>query len=196
MRTTAIRTAILVLLLAGALPATAAANATSDRIYSDCEHSASGNLTGTYTKAQLRAALQSMPGDVAEYSGCSDAINQALLAGGHHGSGPGGGTGGGVGGGGSGTGGSSASGGAGGGAAAATGGGTSGANGPLAHASGSQAPVTLAGSPVQPGIVPSIGKDSSALPTPLTVLLVLLGAGAIALGATTLGRRVIARRRV
>jgi hypothetical protein len=195
MRTTAIRTAILVLLLACALPAAALASATSDRIYRDCEHSASGSLTGTYTKAQLRAALQNMPGDVAEYSGCSDAINQALLAGGHRGSGSGGGNGSGNAGDGTAGGGFSA-GGSGAGAATPAGGGSAGANGPVAHASGSKAPVTLAGSPVQPGIVPSIGKDSSALPAPLIVLLVLLGAGALALGTTTLGRRVIARRRV
>jgi hypothetical protein len=195
MRTTTIRTALLALLLACSLPAAAGASGTSDRIYSDCEHSASGNLTGHYTNAQLRAALRNPPGDVAEYSGCSDAIQQALLAGERHGGS--GGTGAGAGGGG-GTGGSSPVGGTAG--ASASGGGTgsgaaAGAGAPVAHASGSKAPVQLAGGTVEPGVVPSIGKDSSALPTPLKALLILLGAGAAALGASTLGRRVIARRR-
>jgi hypothetical protein len=195
MPATTLRTAILALLLACALPAVAAANATSDRIYRDCEHSASGNLTGTYTKAQLRAALNNLPGDVAEYSGCYDAIHQALLAGGHGGSGAGGtgagGPGGAGGGGGAAGGGAAGTGAPGSGTGASTGSGAVG--GP--HASGSQAPVTLAGSPVRPGVVPALGKDASSLPTPLLVLLILLGAGAVALGGTTVGRRVIARRR-
>jgi hypothetical protein len=51
----------------------------TDVIIRDCEHSASGLLTGTYTRAQLIAARNNLPGDVAEYSGCYDAINQALV---------------------------------------------------------------------------------------------------------------------
>ncbi len=195
MRTTTIRTAILVLLLVCGLPAVAAANASTDRIYTDCEHSASGNQTGSYTKAQLNTALENPPGDVSEYSGCYDAIKQALLAGKHSSNGGGNGSGA-PGGGSAGAGGGSQSGGTGADARAAGAGGTAGSSAPpTAHASGSKQPVQLAGSSVQPGVVPTLGKDSSALPTPLIVFLVLLGAGAVALGATEIGRRVLARRR-
>jgi hypothetical protein len=176
---------LLVAALACALPATAAANAKSDEIYQDCEHSPTGALTGTYTPAQLRRALNEIPGDVQEYSGCYDAIKQALLA-----SGRGGGGGNGVGTGGSGIGGGAGGGGAGAGGTAGGGG----YNGPL-HI-GTQAPVQLPGGRVvRPGVVPSIGRDARTLPTPLIVFLALLAAGLLVPASTTLGRRVVARRR-
>ncbi len=188
------RLTILLTLLAVlcALPAAAFANA-SDRIYYDCEHSATGLLRGNYTKAELNAALRNPPGDVNEYSGCHDAISQALLAGGsHHGSTGGGGAGGG-GAGGSGTTHNGTKG----------GGTSSGGSDPIAHATnapsaqhvGTKAPVQLAGSTIQPGAIPAFGRSGHTLPTPLIVFLVLLGVGALLGASTTIGRRVVARRR-
>jgi hypothetical protein len=192
MRTT-FRTAILAMALALALPGAATASSADDRIYRDCEHSPTGYLTGSYTKAQLRDALRNIPSDVAEYSGCHDAIRQALLDGGRGAGGAGGTGGGGPGAGGIGANGGSGIGGAGTPGSAAGGAPGSGATGP--PATGSKAPVKLAGEAVEPGVVPSLGKDPSTLPTPLLVLLILLGAGVLALATTTLGRRVVARRR-
>jgi hypothetical protein len=181
-----------------ALPAASAhANASDDRIVEDCQTSATGLLTGSYTKAQLNHALRNLPSDVAEYSGCYDAIRQAMTAGAH-----GGGTGGDQ------TGGSGDTGGTGGGGSTGTGGttGGTGASGagaapdPQAVAAakpppGAEEPVQLAGAEIAPGALPEIGRDSHALPAPLLVLLVLLGVAALAAGALTIGRRVVARRR-
>jgi len=182
---------ILVAALACGLPATAAANATSDKIYADCEHSPTGALTGHYTTSQLQHALDNIPGDVQEYSACYDAIKQALLAGGHGGTGSGpngGGIGSNGGGAGSGANGVGTDGSAGGGSAG-------GYSGPM-HV-GTKAPVQLpgGGGAVRPGAVPSIGRDAHTLPTPLIAFLVLLAAGVLVPTSTTLGRRVIARRR-
>ena len=44
----------------------------------DCN--AHGQLTKTYTVAQLRAALATLPADLAEYSNCHDVIQRALLS--------------------------------------------------------------------------------------------------------------------
>jgi hypothetical protein len=59
----------------------------------DCN--AHGQLTKTYSVAQLRAALATLPADLAEYSNCHDVIQRALLAevkGLHPGTGSGGGS--------------------------------------------------------------------------------------------------------
>jgi hypothetical protein len=184
---------ILVAALACALPATAAADATSDRIYYDCEHSPTGALTGHYSHAQLRRALDNIPGDVQEYSGCYDAINQALLAGGRSGGGSGP-NGGGIGSSGGGAGSGPNSGALGTGADGNGAGAAGGYSGPV-HV-GTKAPVQLpGGGVVRPGVVPSIGRDAHTLPTPLIAFLVLLAAGVLLPASTTLGRRVIARRR-
>ena len=64
--------------LAGGLVATAPASAYNvSAIYKACE--TSGKLTGHYSRAELQAALNQMPSEVAEYSSCSDLIQQALL---------------------------------------------------------------------------------------------------------------------
>jgi len=176
-----------------ALPAASArANASDDRIVQDCQHSSTGSLTGTYTKAQLSHALHNLPGDVLEYSGCYDAINQALLATAarHGGSG-----------GNSSSGGTSA-GGLGGGAGA----GTPGTDGSVPGGAGTTVPsappppdaarpLKLAGTSIAPGTLPVIGRDSHRLPTALVVLLALLGAAAATAAAMTIGRRVVAARR-
>lgn len=44
----------------------------------DCD--AHGRLTHHYTAAQLRAALATMPADIAQYTNCPNVINQALLS--------------------------------------------------------------------------------------------------------------------
>lgn len=193
MRTPTLTALVVCLLALAALPATAGANATDDRIVQDCQHSPTGALTGTYTKAQLRHAKQNLPGDVLEYSGCYDAIQQALLAaaagggsGGDGGSNGGGGVGG-IGGTGGGSGGTGAGGVGAGGAASAP-------AGPPHR--GTEVPVAIAGgTPIEPGELPSIGNDAHELPTALVVMLVLLGLAALTPAALTIGRRVVARRR-
>jgi hypothetical protein len=179
---------LIVIVLALALPASAlGAGTTSDRIYYDCEHSATGYLTGHYSTRALRDALKNPPADVSEYSGCDDAIRQALLAGSRRpGGGAGGGTGASGGGGGNGSGNGSGT----------SGDGSGGAGGPSTppHV-GTKAPVTLAGTTVRPGAIPSIARDPHGLPTPLVVVLALLGAAVLAAATTTMGRRVVAHRR-
>jgi hypothetical protein len=59
------------------LPAPAAAAGLSPPV-ADCE--AHGQLTRSYSAAELRQALSTMPAEVAEYTNCTDVINQALLA--------------------------------------------------------------------------------------------------------------------
>lgn len=176
-------------------PIAAHANGSDDRIIHDCQNSATGALTGSYTKAQLNHALNNLPGDVQEYTGCYDAIRQALLASGS-GSGPGGRTatgGNGSGGLGGGVGGAN-SGGAGTGAA----GGAGAENGSIPDnppPPDAAKPVQVAGATVAPGALPQIGKDAHRLPTALMVPLALLALAAIAAAATTIGRRVVADRR-
>jgi hypothetical protein len=186
MRRTTVLPALLVCLLAlAALPAAAGANATDDRILRDCNMSATGALTGSYTNAQLRHAKNNLPGDALEYSGCFDAIRQALLAkagaGGPNGEGGGG------------------SGASGGGTGTGGGDGTAGGVPPVAPGTpphtGTKAPVEIAGTAIQPGALPSIGHDTHELPTALVVMLALLGLAALAPVTLTIGRRVVARRR-
>jgi hypothetical protein len=185
------RTIPLIATLAAMLMAAEPAGAsTTDAIARDCQHSTTGQLTGTYTKAQLRKALHNLPSDVLEYSDCYDQINQALLSGGsgggsHNGSNDGNGSGGT-------TGDTSTTPGSG------TTDGTSGgdtATPPATPHAGKQQPVEIGGAVVQPGAIPSIGQDAHTLPTPLLIFLVLLGLGALVPLATTIVRRVIARRR-
>jgi hypothetical protein len=189
----------IVLAVAAALPATALASSASDRIIRDCETSTTGALRGHYTKAQLRDALKNMQGDVNEYSGCADAIRQALLASdSQHGSGGGGGNGSGPGGGAGNGSGALGGNGIGGGGGTGPGGGSD----PIAHMTGTptaphvgtKTPVQLAGRIVEPGTVPALGSGGHTLPTPLVVFLVLLAAGALAAVTTTIGRRVVTRR--
>jgi hypothetical protein len=195
MRTPITFPTLIACLLLLALPAASAyANAADDRIVHDCESSPTGTLTGTYPKAQLNHALHNLPSDVSEYSGCYDAIRQALIASAGRGASNGG----------NGTNGSSA-GGIGGSGPNATGGGNAlgrtaaGGVGAPATANakppaGAEQPVKLAGVAVAPGALPQLGRDSHRLPTALLVLLVLLGLAALVPSALTIGRRVVARR--
>ncbi len=179
-----------------ALPAAPArANGSDDRIVRDCQHSATGELTGSYTKAQLRHALGNLPGDVAEYSGCYDAIKQALLsAGGGGKSGGGNGAGGGAGGSGSGGLPGGGQGGAGGGGPTGSAG-VGGATPSVPPPPDANRPLRVAGGTVAPGALPVIGRDSHRLPGALVVLLALLGVAALLPATLTIGRRVVAARR-
>lgn len=72
----------LIALLAAAfvlMAAGPAVGASSDPVIADClAHP--GGLTGHYTVAQLKTALQVMPAETKEYTSCPDVINRALLA--------------------------------------------------------------------------------------------------------------------
>jgi len=171
-----------------ALPvASAHANATDNRIVGTCEQPDA--LARNFTRAQLNHALNNLPGDVLEYSGCHDAIRQALSGG------SGGGPGGGGPGDGSGSGGIGGSGGTSGGGAAGDGGGSADAVPNQPPPAGAERPVEVAGTTVAPGALPEIGRDSHRLPTALLVPLVLLGLAALVPAILTIGRRVVARRR-
>jgi len=185
---TTLTTLIACVLLLALPAATAWANAADDRIIGDCQNSPTGSLRGSYPQAQLNHALHNLPGDVREYTGCSDAIRQALLAsaggGGSRGDGGSGGGGGPSGGGSGDDGGGSLTGGT----AAGT---------PVPEAAppaGAEQPVDVAGAEVTPGTLPEIGQDSHRLPTPLLVLLVLVGVAALVAAALTIGRRVVGHR--
>lgn len=203
--------ALLLVAVLGAVTAAPAGAASGDAIIRDCSNSDTGLLKGTYTKSDLRAARKLVRGDVAEYTGCYDAIQLALRARPRTNSTDGGGgdTSGGGGGFDSGTG-ATSSGGTTGGtfdSSGTTGGGTAGggtADGstaapttpaPTTQQPGSSAPVQLAGATITPGFGATADPEARTLPTPLIVFLVLLAAGAVGVAAPTIGRRVLARRR-
>jgi hypothetical protein len=189
MRTPTILTTLFACVLLLALPSASAwANAADDRIITDCQNSPTGALRGSYPQKQLNHALHNLPGDVREYTGCSDAIKQAVRAGAGGGGGDMSGNGG-IGGGG----GADASGGGAGGSAAGYGGGT-GAVPDARPPAGAERPVDVAGAAVAPGALPEIGTTSHRLPTGLLVLLALLAAAALATASLTIGRRVVGHR--
>jgi len=193
MRIPTFLTTLIACVLLLAIPAaTAWANATDDRIVSDCQNSPTGALRGSYSQQQLNHALHNLPSDINEYSGCSEAIAQAMQAGAGHDGGSGGGT--------DGTRSGGIGGGASGGGSGGTGDGGTGASGTGAPApeaqppAGAERPVDVAGAAIAPGALPEIGKDSHRLPTGLLVLLVLLGVAALVPATMTIGRRVAGRR--
>lgn len=57
----------------------AAASASPERIYADCEDN--GRLDEAYSSADLREALRDIPEDLDEYSNCSELIRGVLAAG-------------------------------------------------------------------------------------------------------------------
>jgi hypothetical protein len=194
MRTATFLTTLIACVLLLALPAGSAwANAADDRIIADCQSSPTGALRGSYPPQQLNHALHNLPGDIREYTGCSDAIRQAQLAGAGGGGGGGGGggnTAGGIGGAGGANG-----GGAGGGGFGSAGGSGAGAPPPdNPPPAGAELPVDVAGATIAPGALPEIGKDSHRLPTALLVSLVLLGVAALVPAGLTIGRRVASHR--
>jgi hypothetical protein len=67
-------------LVAGSCLAVPAGAATSSNaIIADC-NAHPGGLTGHYTVAQLRAAIQGMSAETKEYTSCPDVVERALLA--------------------------------------------------------------------------------------------------------------------
>jgi hypothetical protein len=192
MRTPTILTTLIACVLLLAVPATHAwANAADNRIIGDCQTSPTGALRGSYQQQQLRHALNNLPGDISEYTGCSDAIRQALRASVGGGSSSGGGNGGTGSGGPGGIGGTGSDGSAG----AFDGGGGAGATPEAPPPAGADRPLDVAGAAVAPGALPELGRDAHRLPTPLLVLLVLLGVAALVPAALTIGRRVVDHRR-
>ena len=168
--------ACLVLGLIVAVPAANAASTT--QILRDCADD--GVLQGNYKPAELRKARQNIPTDTDEYTDCRDVLARAAAAG--------------VAGSGSGSGG--------------TGGAGSSENQPLespntpegkaaigkAAGEGAPDPIRLGGRSVLPG---TAGLSSDAvrneLPTPLIIVLALLGAAALATLSPFVRRNVIAR---
>jgi len=191
MRMPVLRITLLACLVAAlAAPASAAADPVRD-----C--STNGTLTRHYSAGELGAALRSMPADVKEYTDCYDQIRRAQLtaAGGTthkrkastSGSGGNGSSGGG-GGGGGGSGGSGSAGAAKGSAGNGTRGDTAGG----APANGNK-PVKVGAREITPG-TSGLSSGGADVPTPLVVVLALLGAGGLAFAATRIRSRVGDRR--
>lgn len=180
--------ALLVVALAALTPAPALGS--GDAVLKDCADDE--QLSKPYTQAEYREALDNMAADVRQYTNCQAVIRQAQLraAGGGRGGGSGS-SGGGSGGlpglsdGGGGTGGPSA--------AETLAAATPEQRQELAEAvAEAPAPITLPGAgaldPASAGTVPGIEAVGD-LPTPLGVLLVLMVAGAGALGVNRLRTR-------
>lgn len=177
--------------LGGLVAAAPAAAYNVSAVYKDCENN--GQLTGHYSNAQLKAALNQLPTQVAEYSACADVIRQAIIrasshGGGHNGNG---GTTGAGGGGGGGNGPGGGSGHPGSGPNGTTDGTSSLKHGGAAGTGANANAITLSGSNVRPG---GTGSGSSSLPAPLIVVLVLLALTAVSGGAVAIRRRVFARQ--
>ena len=171
--------ACLVLGLIVAVPAANAASTT--QILRDCADD--GVLQGDYKPAELRKARQNIPTDTDEYTDCRDVLARAAAAG--------------VAGSGSGSGGTGGAGG-------------SSENQPLespntpegkaaigkAAGEGAPDPIRLGDRAVVPGTAGlSANAVRNTLPTPLIVLLALLGAAALATTMPSVKRRVVARFR-
>jgi hypothetical protein len=139
-----------------------------------------GQLSRSYSQKDYRTALAHLPTDVNEYTDCRDVIRRAQLA---------------------------AAGGRGdaGGPGAPGGGGGSGdltsPSGPAEKAAlakaqrGGGAPIRIGGRTVTPGASRFTSSDvRNSLPTPLLVVLAMLGAGVLAAGGVTARNRVVGRR--
>lgn len=191
MRTNVLRITLLGC-LAAALVAPAAAAADPVR---DC--STNGTLTKRYTASELGSALRSMPADVKEYTDCYDQIRRAQLAAAaasgsngkpHKSSASGSGSGhGGSGGDGSGGAGVPGSG------SGSNGGGGGGSAGTHSPRTGRATPVKIGDRDITPG-TSGLSAGGADVPTPLVVVLALLGAGALAFAATRIRARGAARR--
>jgi hypothetical protein len=172
---------ITALVCAFALILPASAPASGRAVIRDCTDD--GQLSKGYTQKEYRDALAHLPTDVDEYTDCRDVIRRAQL-GGASGSknGPGG---------------PSGAGGSGGGG----GGGLTQASGlaektALARAQkGGGAPIHIGGQTVTPGGSRFTAADvRNALPAPVLVVLVMLGAGALVAGGATARNRVGRRK--
>jgi cobalamin biosynthesis Mg chelatase CobN len=175
----------LIVPLSGLIAAAPAMASAAGTIYKECEQN--GQITGHFTRAQLKAALNGLPSEVSEYSDCQDLINQALVRASSTGGGnPTGSNKGHIAGAKGGRGGGPGKGSAGGGKT-----GSSSTNG-RGGRSGSGSAVTLAGSDIRPGSTGTSGSSSS-LPVALIVVLILLALTAVSGGVVALRRRVDAR---
>jgi hypothetical protein len=168
----------LILLLA----APTASAGTREQILRECQE---GRITGNYTPGQLRDARKHIPTDIDEYSDCRDVLSRAALGGNDTGDGSGGGA---AGGGGGGRGGID------------TGAKPEGANRPandretqaLGDARTSADELIVDGDRFVPGVAAK--EVRRGLPTPLLVVLALLGLCALAAFLPTARRRVHLRR--
>ena len=194
-------TALTILCLAA--PAAASADSGVTKLLRDAcrdEH-----IDGTYTQAQYKKALDQLPTDSDEYTGCREVLQRGRLAALAAGKRKGGGGGGSTGAGAAGTAGGSGS--SGGGSAGSSGASSAGSADPLASATPEQRkavaqagtsakPVDVGGELVQPGAL-GLGELSGAgraVPTPLVALICLLAASALGAGGWWLWSRVLARR--
>jgi hypothetical protein len=196
-------TALAILCLAA--PAAAGADSGVNKLLRDActdEH-----IDGTYTQAQYKQALDQLPTDSDEYTGCREVLQRgrlaALGAGKRRSTNSGTGTT--TGGGGGGT--SGGSGSSGHGSSGASNAAPAGGGDPLASATPEQRkalaavgkstkPVDVGGELVQPGAL-GIGELSGAnrdVPTPVIALVCLLAASALGVGGWWLWSRVLARR--
>jgi hypothetical protein len=195
-------TALTILCLAA--PAAAGADAGVNKLLRDAcsdEH-----INGTYTQAEYKKALEQLPTDSDEYTGCREVLQRgrlAALGAGKRRDNNGGGAGSSTGGGGGTSGGSGAAGRGSSGSPSAA---PSSAD-PLASATPEQRkalaqvgkstkPVDVGGQLVQPGAL-GLGEMSSAgrdVPTPMIALICLLAATALGVGGWWLWSRVLARR--
>ena len=171
------------------LAAPVASAGTREKILRECQE---GRITGNYTPAQLRDARKNIPTDIDEYSDCRDVLGRASLSGRSGGSG---------GGGGDGAPGASAT--------SANNAATSGGDGHVgitqpankreekALKNALERPPTAAvdGERIVPG-ASGFAADAArhGLPTTLLIVLILLGACALAAAAPAVRRRVIGRR--
>jgi hypothetical protein len=199
---------ILLLLLLPAAAALAADNP-SDLLVDACRDE---KVDGTYSQRTYRRALDQLPADSDQYTACRDVINRARLAAldrKSNSSGGGSNTGSGSNSGGGGSTGSSGRGGGSNSAGTTTTPSCNGCKGSgtaldtatpaerrgvkRATATGGQA-VRIGGEALTPGAVGSLTSDSRTLPTPLIVLLALVGAVALAFAGVAGWNRVLARR--
>lgn len=176
------------------LPAASAqANATDNRIVDDCGRSPTGLLTGSYDQAELRHALHNLPGDASDYTGCFDAIRQAIFGSGRKDGAASGGTGAdatGRGRGAAGTDGGDASGGS-----EAAGTSATGSVPEVSPPAGADRPIEVAGVDVAPGDLPAVAPDADRIPPALLVLLALVIGCALTAAGIAAGRRIGFRRR-
>jgi hypothetical protein len=172
------------------LAAPVASAGTREKILRECQE---GRITGNYTPAQLRDARKNIPTDIDEYSDCRDVLGRASLSGRSGGSGGGGG--------GDDTPGASTS--------SANNSATSGGDGKIgitepadkreakALQNALERPPTTAvdGDRIVPG-ASGFAADAArhGLPTTLLIVLILLGACALAAAAPAVRRRVLGRR--
>lgn len=195
-----LRRATLLVTLAGCLMAPSLAHASGSAVIRDCEQN--GQLTRHYSQGDLNSALHSMPADLKEYSNCEEAVQQAQAAGAStprssHNSPTGTdttatGSGGGASGGGTPGGGSSS--------------GTGSTAAPRAHAARHPSPAAAKadttvlnrarhGKPLGGAALattranPTSSDSGGSIPTPLLVMLILLGAGALASLVVAVRRR-------